>query len=130
MYIATAVLFLIPASMIVFAGMGMKRHWNELPSNEWSDRAAIASLMVGTCAIVAGFLGKVAWLRAGGDPHGMGTPNGIWVLLQRIFLTALVLSAVLALLGKGRGRVLTVLTLSALAVAFAANTMVYMLQMD
>jgi hypothetical protein len=116
--------------MIVFAGMGMKRHWNELPSNEWSDRAAIASLMVGTCAIVAGFLGKVAWLRAGGDPHGMGTPNGIWVQLQRIFLTALVLSAVLALLGKGRGRVLTVLTLSALAVAFAANTMVYMLQMD
>jgi hypothetical protein len=113
--------------MIVFAGIRMKRHWYEVPSHDWHDRAGIASLIVGACAILAGFLGKFAWLRAGGDPHGMGTPSGVWMILRMIFFSALVLSAFFALLGKGRGRVLTLI---ALCIAFAADTMLYLLQMD
>ena len=127
MYVATAVLFLIPASMMVFAGMSMKRRWDEVSSHGWSDRAGIASLIVGTCAILAGFLGKLDWFRAGGDPHGMGTPSGVWVILHKMFLSTLVLSALFALLGKGRGRVLT---LVALGIAFAADAMLYLLQME
>ena len=126
-YIATAVLFLIPASMIVFAGVGIKRRWYEVPSHDWSDRARIASLIVGACAILAGFFGKLAWLRAGGDPHGMGTPGGVWMILRKLFFSALALSAFFALLAKGRGRVLTLI---ALGIAFAADTVVYLLQMD
>jgi hypothetical protein len=126
-YIATAVLFLMPALMIILAGISLKRRWNEMSSHDWSDRAGIVALIVGTCAILAGFLGKLDWFRVGGDPHGMGTPTGAWVILHKTFLSTLVISAVFAFMGKGRGRVLT---LVALGIAFAADTMLYMLQMD
>ena len=127
MYLTTAVLFLIPASMIVFAWMSMKRYWDGVTSHYWRDYVGIASLIVGSCAILAGFAGKLTWLKAGGDPHGMGTPAGIWMILRKVFFSAIVLSAFFALLGKGRGRVVT---LVALGIAFAADTMLYLLQME
>ena len=127
MYVATSVLFMMPASMIVLAGISMKRRWDEVSSHDWRDRAGIASLIVGAGAILAGFLGKLDWFRAGGDPHGMGTPSGVWVILRKMFLSTLVLSALFALFGKGRGRVFT---LVALGMAFVADTMLYMLQME
>lgn len=57
----------------------------------------------------------------------MGTPAGIWMILRKVFFSAMVLSAFFALLGKGRGRVVTLI---ALGIAFAADTMLYLLQMD
>ncbi len=57
----------------------------------------------------------------------MGTSSGIWVPLQKSFLCAIPAGAGLAILGKGRGRVLILLALFA---AFAADTLAYVLQMD
>jgi hypothetical protein len=113
--------------MIVLAGLRIKRHWNEAAAHNWNDGAAIASVILGIGAVSAGFFGKIAWLRAGGDPHGMGTPSGVWMILRGIFFFALVLSAFFALLGKSRGRVLTLI---ALGIALSADTMLYLLQMD
>ena len=127
MYVATAVLFLIPASLIVFAGVRMKRYWHEVPTHDWREQIGVASLFVGCCAILLGFVGKLAWLRAGGDHHGMGTPSGVWIPLRKTFFLAIPLGAFLAFLGRGKGRVLTFI---ALGVAFAADTILYLLQMD
>jgi hypothetical protein len=53
-------------------------------------------------------------------------PPGAWVILHKMFLTSLAISSIFAFMGEGRERVLT---LVALGIAFAADTMLYMLQM-
>ena len=47
-----------------------------------------------------------AWLHAGGNPHGMGTPTGIWQVLRWVFWSALLATIALTILAKGRGRFL------------------------
>jgi hypothetical protein len=124
---AAAILFLIPMSLIVFSGIRMKRSWDAVPTHDWRDRLGVASAVVGCCAILLGYAGKVAWLRAGGDPHGMGTPNGVWVPMHKLFFLTLAIGAILAIIGRGSGRALTLI---AIGVAFVADTMLYILQME
>jgi hypothetical protein len=57
----------------------------------------------------------------------MGTPRGVWVPLHKLFLSALLIDVCLAIAGRGRGRVLT---LVAIGVAFGADTMIYFLQAE
>ena len=45
-----------------------------------------------------------AWLYAGGNPHGMGTPPGISQVLRWVFWSAFLGTIGLTLLAKGRGR--------------------------
>ena len=64
----------------------------------------IAALVAGSCAIAAGLSFLFAWLHAGGNPHGMGTPPGLWQVLRWVFWSALLGTIVLAVLAKGRER--------------------------
>ena len=87
----------------------------------------IAALILGSCAIPIGLAGTLAWLHLSGDSHGMGTPQGMWIPLNKLFFSAIIISACLAILGTGRGRVLT---LVALVAAVVSHTMAVRLQMD
>lgn len=127
MYAATVILFLIPTSLILIAWMRARRRWDANRFLGWRERCVIAGMVVGSCAILAGLLKNLLWWRAGGDPHGLGTPYGIWAPLYRVFFFALLLSGSLAVLGKGKGRLVT---LAALVVAFASDTVVYLLNMQ
>lgn len=124
---AAAILFLIPMTLIAFAGVRMKRSWDAVRTHDWRNKVGVASVVVGCFAVLLGYAGKVAWLRAGGDPHGMGTPMGAWVPLHKLFFAALLVDVCLAITGRGRGRILT---LFAIGVAFAAETMIFFLQAD
>jgi len=125
--VAVFILFLVPVTLITFASVRMNRSWDAARTHDWRNKVGLASVVVGWCAIFLGYAAKVAWLRAGGDPHGMGTPRGVWVPLHKLFLSALLIDVCLAIAGRGRGRVLT---LVAIGVAFGADTMIYFLQAE
>ena len=127
MGVAVVILFLIPMTLIAFSGVRMKRSWDSVRTHDWQSKVGLASVVMGCCAILLGYAANMAWLRAGGDPHGMGTPGGAWVPLHNLFFSALLIDVCLVITGRGRGRVLTLL---AIGVAFAADTMVYLLQAD
>jgi hypothetical protein len=114
-------------TLLALACIMMKRSWDASRTHDWRDHFGVASVIVGCCAILLGYVGDLAWLRAGGDPHGLGTPNGVWKPLLKLFLLALPIGAFLATMGRGRGRVLTLIAIGA---AFAADTMLYLLQME
>ena len=121
------ILFLIPMTLIAFAGVRMKGSWDSVATHNWQSTVGLASVVVGCCAILLGYAAKVAWLRAGGDPHGMGTPRGVWVPLHKLFFSAVLIDVCLVITGRGKGRLLT---LVAIGVAFAADTMIYFLQAE
>ena len=54
----------------------------------------------------AGLAFLFSWLHAGGDPHGMGTPDGIWQVLRWMFWSILMGTIALTILARGRGRLL------------------------
>jgi hypothetical protein len=127
MYVMTVVLFLVPASLIVIAWRSANRYRHKSQVRDWRDHLMIGALILGSCAIPMGLVGNLAWLHLGGNPHGLGTPQGMWIPLRRVFFSAIAISACMAIFGKGGGRVLT---LVALAVAFVSDTMVVLLQME
>jgi hypothetical protein len=126
-YKAAIVLSTIPALLMVFAwtrAFGIRR--DPVVPN-WRVYCLFASLIAASCAIAVGLAESLAWLNAGGDPHGMGTPLGSWEPLRRLFLWTLLLTALLALFAKGRGRIAGV---AAAAAALFANVMVAVITFD
>ena len=128
MYVVAAILYLIPAAMIV-AGWLRRRKARHLPAagGPWRDKCVMASLIVVSCATLAGFASTFNWLSLGGDLHGMGSTPGPWQPLERCFIALLTLGVVLALLDKGKGRFLAI---GAALAAFFADVEVVLLQMD
>lgn len=127
MQVATVVLFLVPAALILIGWIRANRYRQRALAMNWRDHFVIAALSVGSCAIAFGMAGNFAWLHLGGNPHGLGTPQGAWIPLRRAFFSAIMISACLAILGKGCGRVMT---LVALAAAFVSDFTVGLLQME
>jgi hypothetical protein len=56
--------------------------------------------------VVTGLSFLFSWLHAGGNPHGMGTPPGLWQVLRWAFWLALLGTVALTILARGRGRLL------------------------
>jgi hypothetical protein len=127
MYIVTVVLFLIPGSIILVAWIGAIRYRHESVVQNWRDHCVTGALIVGSCAIPMGMAENLAWLHVGGNPHGMRAPIGMWIPLRRVFLSAIIVSASLAILGKGKGRFMT---LAAVIAAFASDFIVGLLDME
>ena len=127
MYIAAIVLFLIPTVLITVAWNRGNKIQPDMPVPRWRFYCLISSLTLTTLAIPIGFGESCAWLYAGGDPHGMGTPAGLWVPLCRLFRYAILVCVLLGLLGKGKGRFVGI---SAAIAAFVSNTMVVLLDFE
>jgi len=108
MYLGVFCLFLVPGLLIVLAWMRLGAAKADSRVPRWRFYCLIACLVAGSCTIPIGWAGSVAWLSVGGDPHGMGTPPGIWMPLNRIFFWGVVTSALLGLCAKGSGRILAI----------------------
>ena len=93
----------------------------------WRTNCLIAALVMGSFTIAAVLSFVFAWLYAGGNPHGMGTPPGIWQSIRWVFWSALLASLGLTALAKGRGRFVNV---AAVISAFLADFAVIRLNFD
>jgi hypothetical protein len=75
MYIAAVCIFLIPTLFVVLAW----KRWSKIHPNllvpKWRFHCLTACLIVASVAIPTGLSESFAWLHAGGNPHGMGTPG-------------------------------------------------------
>jgi hypothetical protein len=127
MYIVAVVLFLIPGSMLLFAWLRGHRYTHGTTVRNWRDHCLTASLIGASFAVLIGMAANIFWLHLGGNPHGMGTPVGLWVPLRRIFLWTISIGLILAILGKGKGRFIAC---GALDTAFASDLMIGILDMD
>jgi hypothetical protein len=127
MYIMAVVLFLVPCCLLLTGWSHAIKGWQKLSEPQWRINCMTASLLIASCAILTGIAFIFAWLHSGGNPHGMGTPPGVWQTLGRVFRWMLVVSVALAILGKGKGRFLVLgAAVSAVLVPFA----VMMLDID
>jgi hypothetical protein len=124
MYIVTLVLFAVPCFLMVSAWSRAVKTRQAIPKPDWRMNCLITALVTGSCTIAAGLSFLFAWLHAGGNPHGMGTPPGLWQVLRWVFSSALLGTIVLTILAKWRGRFLILAAIvSAVLVDFAVITL-------
>lgn len=106
MYVLTIILFAAPCSLILAAWNRALKARRVVPEADWRMKCLIIALVAGSCTIAAGLSFVFAWLHAGRNPHGMGTPRGVWQVLRWVFWSALLGTIVFTSLAKGRGRFL------------------------
>ena len=127
MYVFATILFFIPSALIFFGWVRASQAQQGLSGQTWRTKCVLASLLAASFATVAGLASTLDWLHLGGDPHGGGTPPGLWQPLFRVMLWALAVCVILAIPGKGKGRFLA---LGAAAAAFLAVLAVVLMNMD
>ena len=101
MYVLTIILFAAPCSLILAAWNRALKARRVVPEADWRMKCLIIALVAGSCTIAAGLSFVFAWLHAGGNPHGMGTPRGVWQVLRWVFWSALLGTIVFTSLSKG-----------------------------
>jgi hypothetical protein len=127
MYVVTVVLFLIPC-ILICVGWGRRAlHQKPADAPTWRDRCISVSFVSGILGALIGMAADLFWLHGGGNPHGMGSAPGVWQQLLTGSRFAFLLTLVLAITGKGRGRFFV---FGALAATVFADVMVQLLQFD
>lgn len=123
MYIATAILFILPVSFIV--GVIFALYRQEIPA--WRRKVSILALSIAGISTLVHFVWNISWIHSGGSPHGMDTAHGLWWDLSPFLFWSFCSATVLAVLCKGwvRGLLLT-WSVS----MYAVFGLVYMLQFD
>ena len=127
MYVVTVVLFLIPCILICIGWGRRALHQKPADAPTWRDRCMVVSFVSGILGALVGMAAELLWLHGGGNPHGIGSAPGVWQQLLVSSRCAFLLTLVLAILGKGRGRLLV---FGALAATVFADVMVELLQME
>jgi hypothetical protein len=100
MYVVTLVLFSVPCFLMLSAWSRALKTRQAAPHPDWRIACLVAALVAGSCTIAAGLSFVFAWLYAGGNPHGMGTPPGIWQVLRWVFWSAFLGTIGLTLLAR------------------------------
>jgi hypothetical protein len=126
-YIAATILFLIPLLLILCACIRVARSRREETDRNWRTVCRTAALFLAMVAIATGIVSNFSWLHNGGSPHGMGASSGIWRPLRPVFWMALAATSTLSIVGKGKGRLLT---LGAMLATLIADLGVVVLNMD
>jgi hypothetical protein len=126
-FVASAVLFLLPCWLLLVVWTKVyDRHERPSPCN-WRGFCLKLSVIVATLATYATLAFLFSWFYSGDSPHGMWPSPGLWRYLGPISGWSGLLSIILAIAGKGRGR--WQVTGSALAVILA-KVMIFMLERD
>jgi len=126
-FIATAVLFLLPSSLLWAAWRRYIRSKIETPTPSWWMYFSSAALILAVCSMVLELVFFYSWFHNGGSPHGLMPSPGIWKSVGRISFWTLVGSVGLSILGKGRWRLL--MPVWAAACLFV-DYLIFMLEMD
>ena len=125
MYIVTGVLFLIPGTLLFFAGENLSR--TESTLSPWRRYFSMAALFIAIISTILNVVWNVSWLHEGGSPHGMRAGPGIWEPLGPILVWTLLIALVLSVFGKGKARMLLLGWSVSMLVVFQ---LIYMLQFD
>jgi hypothetical protein len=127
MYVVMLVLFSVPCFLMLNAWSRAVQMRQAATKPDWRITCLIVALVAGSCTIAAGLSFVFAWLHVGGNPHGMGTPPGLWQVLRWVFWSALLGTIGLIILAKGRGKFLI---LAAIVSAVLADFAVIRLDFD
>ena len=127
LYIASAVLFLIPLVLLSSAWFAFKRADIATPLSTWRRYLVYAALSLGSISTVLNMAWNASWLRNGGSPHGMGATPGLWQNLGPFLLWSFIAATVLSVFAKGKSRVLMVGWSVSMWLVFQ---LVFMLQFD
>ncbi len=125
MYIATGVLFLIPGTLLFFAGKNLSR--TESALSRWRRYFSMAALFIAVISTIMNVVWNVSWLYSGGSPHGMRAGPGIWEPLGPILVWTLLIALVLSVFEKGKTRMLLLGWSVSMYLVFQ---LIYMLQFD
>jgi hypothetical protein len=126
-YFGSAVLFLLPCSLLYFACKRLFQPQVFLSLPAWRKYFVRAALWTSGLATSLHIVWNASWLHSGGSPHGMGAGPGIWRPLGPILAWTFLAATILNLFGKGKGRVLLVGWSLSMYFVFQ---MIYVLQFD
>lgn len=126
MYIATAILFVIPFCLL-WVGWKDTLAASTAADEKWRSYCLKAGLVLATVATASAIAFFFSWTHNGGSPHGLDPSPGAWVSLRPIAKRSVILAVVLAAFGKGKGRLFT---LAAAVSIFCVSALIFMLEMD
>ncbi len=84
MYAITAILFLIPMSILGIAWQVELRGETGLAQRDWRSSCLTLALIVTTIATLTAMGFWRSWTHNGGSPHGLMPAPGLWLPLREI----------------------------------------------
>jgi hypothetical protein len=105
-YVATGILFLIPASLLISATINSLRGEKSLALPKWRKYIVAAAVLTATISTIIHLVWNFSWLRSGGSPHGMGAGPGLWQSLGHLLVGTWISALALALFGSWKLRAL------------------------
>jgi O-antigen/teichoic acid export membrane protein len=127
LYVISAMLFLLPCFLLGTTWHRVVRNDAEAIQPRWRTHSLRASFFIAAIATLLSMSFFVSFFYNGGDPHGMGPSPGLWKILGPASSYSIITSFLLALLGKGKGRIRLVGWAVAIVVVEA---MIFVLGMD
>jgi hypothetical protein len=127
LYIASAILFLLPWSLLVGSWLAFHRAKGVTQLPAWRRLLVRTALLVAVVSTVLNMVWNASWLHSGGSPHGMDAGPGLWQHLGRFLLWSLAAATALGFFGKGKARALLVGWSISMVVVFQ---LIFMLQFD
>jgi hypothetical protein len=105
-YIVSAILFLLPWSLLFFSWLAFNRAQAAVPLPSWRRCLVSAALLAASVSTALNMVWNASWLRQRGSPHGRGAGPGLWQHLGPLLLWSFAAATVLSFFGKGKARVL------------------------
>ena len=127
LYIASAILFLLPWSLLFGSWLAFHRPKISAPLPRWRRFLVYAALMAAFVSTALNVIWNASWLNHGGSPHGMGAGPGLWQNLGPFLLWSFVTATVLSFFGRGKTRVLLLSWSVSMWLVFQ---LIFMLQFD
>jgi len=127
MYTISAILFILPWSLLFFSWSSFRRSEFAVRLPRWRHTLFSVGLVVGVVATVLNMAWNYSWLRHGGSPHGMGAAPGLWQRLGPFLVWTFFAATVLSVFGKRTARVLMIAWSVSMCFVFQ---FIYMLQFD
>lgn len=104
LYVVSAILFLLPWSLLFVSWLSFNRAEAAAPLPTWRRSLVYAALVVASASTVLNMVWNASWLHSGGSPHGMGAGPGLWQHLGPFLLWTFAAGTVLSFFGKGKAR--------------------------
>src|ERR1700730_4060933 len=108
LYIVSAVLFLMPWSLLFSAWLAFNRAKVAAPLSIWRRYLVSVALLAASVSTVSNMAWNASLLKHCGSPHGMGAGPGLWQSLGPFLVWSFVAATVLSLFGNGKVRVLII----------------------
>ncbi len=102
LYVCSAILFLLPWSLLFGSWLSFHRAKSVAPLTVWRRLLVYAALLVAFTFTVLNMVWNASWLQNGGSPHGMGAGPGLWQHVGPFLLWSFAVATVLGFLGRER----------------------------